>query len=232
MPFTFREWSNGAICEPILPSHEVKDARFRAPGQNRASDQTKELSMTRTTRSLRLSASFLALALLTSGMAASLSAHAADTPDTAPVSETAAIDAAPEANIEANIEATGADAEQATTSLTLTLTGISNQKGTISVGVFFGQENYDGGEAVTGANVTVDADEETVVISGLKPGEYGLKLFHDVNGNGKMDTNPFGMPVEPFAFSNNAKGRFGPAGWDAARFTVTADGGEQTITIN
>lgn len=120
----------------------------------------------------------------------------------------------------------------ATTSLTLTLTGIANPSGTISVGVFLGQESYDAGAAVTGANVTVDAAEEVVIISGLEPGEYGLKLFHDVNGNGKMDTNPFGMPVEPFAFSNNAKGRFGPAAWDAARFSVSAEGATHSITIN
>ena len=66
----------------------------------------------------------------------------------------------------------------------------------------------------------------------LTPGEYGIKLYHDVNGDGEMNTNPFGMPIEPFAFSNNAKGRFGPARWDAARFEVTEEGASQTIAIN
>jgi uncharacterized protein (DUF2141 family) len=40
------------------------------------------------------------------------------------------------------------------------------------------------------------------------------------------------MPTEPFAFSNNAKGRFGPAKWDDARFEVTEDGAVQIITLN
>ena len=63
-------------------------------------------------------------------------------------------------------------------------------------------------------------------------GEYAVKLYHDVNGDGEMNTNPFGMPVEPFAFSNDAKGRFGPAKWDAAKFTVGADAVTHTITMN
>ena len=36
-----------------------------------------------------------------------------------------------------------------------------------------------------------------------------------------MDLNPFGIPTEPYAFSNNAIGNMGPARWGQARFTVT-----------
>ncbi|MNR30585.1 hypothetical protein D3C85_1480510 [compost metagenome] len=64
----------------------------------------------------------------------------------------------------------------------------------------------------------------------LPAGAYGMKAFHDVNGNGKMDTNPFGMPSEPFAFSNNAVGNMGPAKWDRARFEVSG-ATAQTIRI-
>ena len=70
------------------------------------------------------------------------------------------------------------------------------------------------------------------VLEGLAPGEYAVKLYHDVNGDGEMNTNPFGMPIEPFAFSNDAKGRFGPAKWDAAKFTVGSEAVTHTITMN
>jgi uncharacterized protein (DUF2141 family) len=63
------------------------------------------------------------------------------------------------------------------------------------------------------------------------PGQYAIRLFHDVNGNGELDTNPFGIPIEPFAFSNNARGRFGPAGWADAVFTVNAGENVQTINV-
>ena len=57
-----------------------------------------------------------------------------------------------------------------------------------------------------------------------------MKAFHDVNGDGEMNTNPFGMPIEPYAFSNNAVGNMGPARWEQARFTVTGTAA-QTISI-
>ena len=57
-----------------------------------------------------------------------------------------------------------------------------------------------------------------------------MRAFHDVNGDGRMNTNPFGMPTEPFAFSNNARGNMGPASWDRAEFAA-AGAVAQTIVI-
>jgi len=63
----------------------------------------------------------------------------------------------------------------------------------------------------------------------LPAGDYAMKAFHDVDGDGRMATNPFGMPTEPFAFSNNAVGNMGPAGWDRAHFSAA---GSVAQTIN
>ncbi|ADU12572.1 DUF2141 domain-containing protein [Asticcacaulis excentricus] len=95
-------------------------------------------------------------------------------------------------------------------------------KGTLMVALYKGEEAYKGGKPAAAQQVTVSADTATATFD-VEPGQYGLKMFHDVNGNGKMDTNPFGMPVEPFAFSNNAKGRMGPATWADAVFEVKGD---------
>ena len=115
--------------------------------------------------------------------------------------------------------------------LTVTLENIQKQTGEIRLGVY-DAAGYEGGQAVGGADVVVNAATVSVTIEGLAPGEYGIKLFHDVNGDGEMNSNPFGMPTEPFAFSNNAMGRFGPAKWDDARFEVTEDGAVQVISLN
>ena len=64
----------------------------------------------------------------------------------------------------------------------------------------------------------------------LPAGEYAVKAFHDVNGDGQMNTNPFGLPTEPYAFSNNAVGNMGPARWDRAHFAVSGETA-QTISI-
>ena len=39
--------------------------------------------------------------------------------------------------------------------------------------------------------------------------------------DGEMNLNPFGIPSEPYAFSNNAVGNMGPASWERARFAVS-----------
>ncbi len=114
--------------------------------------------------------------------------------------------------------------------LTINIEGIKDAGGTISLGLF-DEAAYNGDGAVDGASLKVEGDAVTVTFDGLEPGEYAVRLFHDVNDDGEMNTNPFGMPTEPYAFSNDARGRFGPAKWEAAKFTVTADGGTHTITM-
>jgi len=94
----------------------------------------------------------------------------------------------------------------------------------------YDEASYGGGQPVRAARIDVAAGEHSVTFEGLPAGDYGVKAFHDLNGNGRMDTNPFGMPTEPYAFSNNAVGNMGPASWDRAKFAI--DGATaQTISI-
>ena len=71
----------------------------------------------------------------------------------------------------------------------------------------------------------------TVVFRDVAPGEYGFAVFHDLNGNGRMDANPMGIPIEPIAFSNNAQGHMGPPAFDAVRFAVPAAGLDTAVTL-
>lgn len=121
-----------------------------------------------------------------------------------------------------------AAAQDAQATVTLTFeTGA--RTGAIMVALYNSEDGYRSGPAV--AQTMVDASGETVAtFPNLPAGDYAVKAFHDVNGDGRMNTNPFGLPVEPFAFSNNAVGNMGPASWDRARFSVSGDVA-QTITI-
>lgn len=56
--------------------------------------------------------------------------------------------------------------------------------------------------------------------SALQPGTYGIRVMHDRNGNGRMDNNILGIPREPWGFSNNASGSFGPPSWEAVSFRM------------
>jgi uncharacterized protein (DUF2141 family) len=58
---------------------------------------------------------------------------------------------------------------------------------------------------------------------GVKVGTYAVALFHDENGNGKLDTNFIGIPSEGVGVSRNATGSFGPPKWDDAKFVLQSD---------
>ena len=48
-------------------------------------------------------------------------------------------------------------------------------------------------------------------------------LYQDENGNGKLDTGAFGIPVEKFGFSNDAEGVMGPPSYEKCSITFSED---------
>jgi uncharacterized protein (DUF2141 family) len=128
------------------------------------------------------------------------------------------------------VELPRAAAPASSANLAVRFEGIEKATGQIMLSVFDSAAAHDqGGTPIRAAAVPVEGNKATARFTGLAPGEYAIKAFHDVDGDGDMDTNPFGLPIEPFAFSNNAKAEGGPARWEAARFTVAA--GENAVTI-
>jgi uncharacterized protein (DUF2141 family) len=57
-------------------------------------------------------------------------------------------------------------------------------------------------------------------VKALSPGVYALAVYHDRNSNGKLDSNMLGIPLEPYGFSNNARGVLGPPSFGEACFHV------------
>jgi uncharacterized protein (DUF2141 family) len=102
--------------------------------------------------------------------------------------------------------------------------------GAVMVALYDSEAAWSGGRAVARMQLDAAAENPVAVFRNLPAGEYAAKAFHDLNGDGEMNTNPFGMPTEPYAFSNNAVGNMGPARWDQARFTVSGETA-QTIRI-
>lgn len=103
--------------------------------------------------------------------------------------------------------------------LIVNLTNLKSEKGSVKVGLYnqgskWLSENIDGKEAIVSNGVA------KVVFENLKVGEYAISTFHDKNGNGELDSNALGIPNEPYAFSNDAYGMFGPASYDDAKFDV------------
>jgi uncharacterized protein (DUF2141 family) len=111
--------------------------------------------------------------------------------------------------------------------LRLTVNDIGVNEGIINVAVFNTEESYNGGKPVAVKSVAVTANTLSTDFTELADGHYAIKIMHDENSNGKLDTNFIGIPTEGYGFSNNG-GRFGPASYSDAKFSVT---GNTEITI-
>lgn len=85
--------------------------------------------------------------------------------------------------------------------------------------------------AAGAAGIAAGRDANTVIVEQLPAGEYAFVVFHDVNSNGKLDKNLFGMPAEAYAFSNNALGKMGPPSFEQARFTLPAAGAAMRVIL-
>lgn len=101
--------------------------------------------------------------------------------------------------------------------LILTISRISPVRGDIRLAIFQNTDEYAERRAARSLVVRVDERVASVSIGELRPGCYAILVHHDADGDGRLDRGLFGIPSEPVAASNNARGRFGPPKWhDAA----------------
>ena len=115
--------------------------------------------------------------------------------------------------------------------LTVRVEGLSTTAGHVKIAIFDKADAFpDDEKAIQREKVPVGDKLEAVwVINGLAPGQYGVAVFHDIDDDGVLDTNFVGMPKEPYGFSNNARGTFGPPAYEATTFAF--DGQPMTISI-
>ncbi len=92
------------------------------------------------------------------------------------------------------------------------------------------EANYDGDDNVRAATLTIEDGTARWTIDDVPHGTYAVRLYHDENDNGELDTNVFGVPQEAFGFSNDARGSMGPPDFEEAAFTVASDSLSMTIT--
>ncbi len=114
--------------------------------------------------------------------------------------------------------------------LTVLVTGLKSDQGTVRIALSDSESCYSAKQEKHDRKMELPIHDNAAkaVFEGLPPGEYAVKLFHDRNGNGKFDTI-LGVPVEDYAFSNNARGFMGPPPFDKVKFTFS--GRPSTIEI-
>ena len=106
--------------------------------------------------------------------------------------------------------------------LEVTVKNIKEVKGTVRVALYNNEKDFLE-KFVQGKIVKVAGKEAKVVFENLQPGTYAISAFHDENDNEKLDSGFMGIPTEPYGFSNDAKGTFGPPSFDKAMVRVDQD---------
>lgn len=104
----------------------------------------------------------------------------------------------------------------------VTVKNIQELKGTIRMAVYSGEDNFMK-KSLASKEVNVTGKEVTVVFDNVKPGEYAISTYHDVDNNKELNTGFMGIPKEPYGFSNDARGTFGPPTYEKAKFKVSGD---------
>ena len=99
------------------------------------------------------------------------------------------------------------------TSLTLTIevASFEKKKGVLRVCVTDQKDDFLKSCAFSKI-VTVEDDTVSLKIENIEKGNYAVSVYHDENNNGILETGGvFGIPVEPYGFSNNPTMTFGPS---------------------
>ncbi len=110
----------------------------------------------------------------------------------------------------------------ATSTLNLSIQNIEKATGNIMVAVFEGEENFLKDDKAVASKIALVEKTGSLKVSfpNLPHGDYSVAVYHDVNGNQKLDTNFFGVPTEPYGFSNNARSKWGAPKYNVARFQL------------
>jgi len=127
------------------------------------------------------------------------------------------------------LSAVAAPASASEPGVTVTIMDIETPEGFMMIALF--DEAGWGKEAIEAVRLPVSGDSFSTILVLPAPGKYGIRVFHDVDGNGELNSNMIGLPTEPFGFSNNAPPRFGPPSFADAAFDVDENGATQIISL-
>jgi len=107
----------------------------------------------------------------------------------------------------------------------LLISGLPDEAGTLYIGWYDEADAFPKvGKVMHGQKIEARGPGE-VSMAGpdLPPGRYAISAFFDLNGNGELDTNFFGIPSEPYGFSNQVRPAMRAATFEEAAFDWHAD---------
>ena len=109
--------------------------------------------------------------------------------------------------------------------LTVNITGISQLKGDIYVYLYTSEKGFP--IEISKANKflkdKVTKKSLSVSFKDVASGTYAISVYHDIDGNGKINQNFLGIPKEPVGVSNNTEGFMEPPKYEDAKFNLNTN---------
>lgn len=116
-------------------------------------------------------------------------------------------------------------------SVTINCTNIRNNKGTLRLGFFKTEEDFDKEKPFKRMAISKEkmSNKSLLATINIPEGTYGISVLDDENDNVKMDYNMVGIPKEGFALSNYYHGGFSKP--KLSQFLITVNKGNVTINF-
>ena len=114
--------------------------------------------------------------------------------------------------------APAAAASTPSTCATLQFTGLKSGEGALMIAAYGSAETYLK-TPLWAKSVKVDQDTMTVPMCDVASAEIAVTAFQDMNGNGKLDSNPMGIPSEPYG-SSGTPAMFSAPTWKDTKVAI------------
>ena len=114
--------------------------------------------------------------------------------------------------------------------LHVTILGLSSDKGNVHIALYDNPKNFpDPDGMILDVEVPIYQKKAQYSFTGLTQKNYAIAPYHDENNNDTFDQSFFGIPLEDYAFSNNASVFLRPPSFSDASFQLY---GTRYISIN
>ena len=115
--------------------------------------------------------------------------------------------------------------------LEVSVEGLRNDRGTLRACLTRDPAHFpDCAGDPAAVSASIPAAEAAFRIGPVAPGTWALSVFHDENGNGRLDT-VLGVPKEGFAFSRNPPLTFGPPQFGRASISISGAAAESAVRM-
>jgi uncharacterized protein (DUF2141 family) len=107
--------------------------------------------------------------------------------------------------------------------LHVTVTPVSSVDGRMFYALYDSEESFkNSDQQYQAGKAPVQVGQTEIDLTDVTPGFYAFTVFQDLNNDGKLDTDIFGRPTEPFGISNITKTLYSFPKWNDVKFEVVA----------